>query len=248
MDLEGTARKLEDVLGLQSPPIAIAFVDRPPEGLEEFTGTSPSACSFWRYAEAGPFFAPAGAHGNCAVGAMVMGLDSPELQSDLAASVDKMITASYLSPEEPASIPSVRTGSAGLVYGLLRDFPLNPDVVLMWLSPVQAMLFGEAGGIVAWSGSSPGVLGRPACAALPLAMGTGRPQLSLGCIGMRTFTEVSEDRLLAVLPGPAASSFTYSLRVAKDANAQMAAYYQERKHLSMAAGSSGSEARELREL
>lgn len=238
MDSRSMADRLEGDLGLRSAPIAVAFVDGPPEGVEEFTRTAPSACSLWRSAETGTFYAAANSHGNCSVGAMVMGFSSIEIEENLNASVEKMIASSYLSPEEPTNIPSVEKGSAGIVYGTLRDFPLEPDVILMWLSPVQGMLFGEASGNVAWSGSSGGVLGRPACAALPVAMESGRPQLSLGCIGMRTFTEVSEDHLLAVLPGAAADSFVESLRETKAANAQMAAYYQERKRLSLTGGTS----------
>ena len=229
MDLKGTADRLEDLLGLQSPAIALAFVDRPPDAVKEFTGEAPSACSFWRSAETGVFFAPARSHGNCAVGAMVMGFSSIDLRESLTESVEMMVGSSYLTPEEPANIPSVAEGSAGIVYGPLRDCPLEPDVVLVWLSPAQAMLFGEAGGNLAWTDSAAGVLGRPACAALPLALSTRSPQLSLGCIGMRTFTEVSDDRLLGVLPGAVAASFAESLQATKDANGRMAAHYQERK-------------------
>lgn len=229
MDLKETADRLEDVLGLQSPAIALAFVDRAPDAVKEFAGDAPSACSFWRSAESGTFYAPARSHGNCAVGAMVMGFSTIDLGESLTESVEAMVGSSYLAPEEPANIPSVGQDHAGIVYGPMHDFPLEPDVVLMWLSPAQAMLFGEAGGNVAWSDSATGVLGRPACAALPLALSNGSPQLSLGCIGMRTFTEVSDDRLLGVLPRVAIGSFAESLRVTQDANRRMAALYQERK-------------------
>lgn len=231
MNSETMTDRFEADLGLQAPPIAIAFVTRPPDGIDRFSGTAPSACSMWRSAETGPFYAPASSHGNCSVGAMVMGFDSVELQEDLSASVEKMVATSYLSAEEPANIPAVTKKSTGIVYGTLRGFPLEPDVILMWLSPSQAMLFGEAGGNVAWSDASASVLGRPACAAIPLALKSGRAQLSLGCIGMRTYTEVSDDRLLAVLPGAAASPFADSLREKKEANARMAAHYGERKRL-----------------
>lgn len=237
MDLNRAADRVEDILGLQSPAIALAFVDRPPDAVDEFDGTAPSACSFWRSAETATFYAPARGHGNCPVGAMVMGFDSIELGEALSESVEKMIGSSYLSPEEPANIPTVARDSAGIVYGPLREFPTEPDVVLMWLSPAQAMLFGEAGGNVAWSDSSTSVHGRPACAALPLALNSLSPELSLGCIGMRTYTEVSDDRLLGVLPGVLVGSFAESLQDTKDANRHMAAHYQERKRASLSASS-----------
>ncbi|MDQ3784650.1 MAG: hypothetical protein M3360_07225 [Actinomycetota bacterium] len=58
---------------------------------------------------------------------------------------------------------------------------------------------------------------------------------------MRTFTQVSEDLLLAVLSGAAVGSFSESLLETKNANARMAAYYQERKHGTVAGRDSASE-------
>ena len=230
MDMNLAAGVIEDTLGLQAPLIALAFVDARPNTVEELAEPAPSACSFWRSAETSTFYAPAQSHQNCAVGAMVMGFDSVEQGEALSETVDKMVGSSYLSPEEVPNIPAVAKNGAGIVYGPLREFPLEPDAVLVWLSPTQAMLFGEAGGNVAWSESSTGVLGRPACAAVPLAMNNLRSQLSLGCVGMRTFTEISDDRMLGVLPGAQVRSFSESLRVVKGANDSMAAVYEEGKH------------------
>jgi uncharacterized protein (DUF169 family) len=236
MGLNDPVDVIEDILGLQSPPVALAFVEAPPDAVELRAEPAPSACAFWRAAETRTFYVQAQSHGNCPVGAMVMGFDSIQLPGALSESVESMVSASYLSSEEPASIPTVAKESAGIVYGPLREFPLDPDVILMWLSPAQAMFFGEAGGNVAWSDSSTGVLGRPACAAIPLAMNDVRSELSLGCIGMRTFTEISDDRMLGVLPGTVVHTFVESLRRTKDANDLMATYYQKRKRGDPAAG------------
>lgn len=236
MDMDQTAGVIEHILGLQAPPVALAFVDVPPDNVELLVDQAPSACSFWRWAATRTFYAPAQSHGNCAVGSMVMGFDSTEMGEALNESVKKMVGSSYLSPEEPPNIPTVAKDGAGIVYGPLREFPLELDAVLLWLSPSQAMLFGEAGGNVSWSESSTGVLGRPACAAVPLAMNNLRSQLSLGCIGMRTFTEISDDRMLGVLPGAAVQSFAESLQVTSDANDLMSAHYEERKRSNLGDG------------
>src|SRR5207249_2729502 len=98
------------------------------------------------------------------------------------------------------------------------DLPLEPDLLLMWVTPRQAMFFNEAAGTVGWSGDEPpGLTGRPTCAALPLALETSRPRTSTGCIGMRTFTEISDDRLLAVVPAEKGDEFVVGLRRAKEA-------------------------------
>lgn len=55
------------------------------------------------------------------------------------------------------------------------------------------------------------------------------PTLSLGCMGMRTFTEISEDRLLAVLPGDRAKEFSDALEQTLTANSAMQDFYEERK-------------------
>jgi uncharacterized protein (DUF169 family) len=69
---DGLRTKLE----LDTPPIAISFVQAPPPGVPTTEAVVPSACTFWRRAEQGVFYAPASAHLNCAIGAMVMGFDS----------------------------------------------------------------------------------------------------------------------------------------------------------------------------
>jgi uncharacterized protein (DUF169 family) len=92
------------------------------------------------------------------------------------------------------------------------------------------MFYSEAIGTSRWTTAEPAtVWGRPACAALPSAMTTGRSSLSFGCTGMRTFTGVREDRLLAALPGPQAGALADALAAVKRANTTMLAYYEERK-------------------
>ena len=67
--------------------IAALDLDPPPLRSRSWTGRLsgsndsdrvPSSCSFWRRAEQGVFYAPAEAHFNCPVGAMVMGFDLPQ--------------------------------------------------------------------------------------------------------------------------------------------------------------------------
>lgn len=231
MEPRQLARILQTRLQLDTRPAALAFVDSPPEGVVSWDGEVPSACAFWRKAESGAFYAAAEKHFNCPIGAMTMGFDLPEpVQMQLAATVETMGRASYLSSEEPAHLPAVPRGHRGIVYGRLENFPGRPDLILMWLSPAQAMLYSEAVGDASWSiGQGARMLGRPACAALPMALKEGRSTFSLGCVGMRTFTEISGDRLLAVLPGEKAEELAGKLASAIAANDLMRARYQEHK-------------------
>jgi uncharacterized protein (DUF169 family) len=229
-EYHGAAAEISSLLDLQSPPVAVAFVEAPPAGVQQTTEVSPSTCGFWRMAERGVFYADAAQHFNCQVGSMVMGFDLPEqVMQQLGGLVETMCGCSYLAPEEGDKIPSVGGKAAGIVYGPLAEFPMQPGAVVLWLSPRQAMLFHEAAGTASWAAEPARVGSRPACAALPMAIQGQRPTLSLGCMGMRTFTEVADDRMLAVVPGNAVDSFVQALRTTMEANRAMQSFYEQRK-------------------
>jgi uncharacterized protein (DUF169 family) len=229
------ATSLTDLLQLETPPVALALVDAPPAGVPVFEAAVPSACTMWRVAERGVSFAPSAVHGNCPVGAFVLGFDTGEAgQEALGAAVGAMTEAGYIGPEEPAALPRLERPRAGVLYGPLAELPLAPDVVLMWLTPAQAMVFHEASGGARWGAegghrATRALLGRPTCAAIPAALEDLSPTLSLGCLGMRTFTEVAGDRLMAVVPGAVLDDFVDGLSAAVGANRIMGERYQAQK-------------------
>jgi uncharacterized protein (DUF169 family) len=225
-----TAQRLSALLSLRHPPVALAFTSRQPEGIPQATKAVPSACTFWRLAEQGTFYAAAAQHFNCLVGSMVMGFELPaEVGEQLGGLVQSMCDANYLTMDEAAKIPSVGRQSAGIVYGPLQDFPLDPDVVLFWVNVAQAMLYSEAAGRAAWTSAPMEVSGRPGCAAIPLALRDNQPGMSLGCAGMRTFTEIGDDETLAAVPGSALAEFVDALASTVDSNAAMRDFYSAHK-------------------
>lgn len=229
MELAELASRVQTGLGLEHPPVALTFVDAPPADLAGPARVAPSACSFWRDAERGTFYASAAEHFNCPIGSMVMGFELPqEVQQRLGELVGAMCEGSYLSADEPARIPAVTTPHAGIVYGPLADSRSTPDVVLLWVTAKQAMLCNEAMGTASWSAGPPTTTGRPGCAALPLAMAQDSPTLSLGCIGMRTFTEI-DDRMLIAVPGSRLESFVDALSTTLAANTQMLGFYEAQR-------------------
>jgi uncharacterized protein (DUF169 family) len=230
MDKQQLEAEIVGGLGLDSPVIGLTFVDEAPVGVTVSESPAPSACSMWRQAETDVFYAPAERHFNCAVGAMTMGFELPgEVQQRLGQVVEMMCSCGYLASDEPASIPTIKQQSAGIVYGPLGKLPVEPDLAVMWLDPRQAMLFAEAAGGANWAnGQTMAFTGRPACAALPLAL-EGGPRLSLGCAGMRTFTDVSQDRMLAVVPGANLAEFTAALNSTVHANQSMQGAYDQMK-------------------
>jgi uncharacterized protein (DUF169 family) len=230
MDHTATAERLTALLSLRNPPIALTFVDKPPEGITEASKTVPSACTFWRQAEQGTFYAPAAQHFSCPVGAMVMGFELPSAVSEqLGGLVQSMCDARYLSMDEAAKIPTVTRNSTGIVYGPLHEFPLDPDLVVIWVNVAQAMLYSEAAGRASWTSALMDVSGRPGCAALPLALQNNQPGLSLGCAGMRTFTEIGDDMNLAAIPAGAVMGFVDALARTVESNNRMRAFYSAQK-------------------
>jgi uncharacterized protein (DUF169 family) len=231
MGVRDTATRLTTTLGLQTKPIALALADAPPAGVRTFEGSVPSACTFWRRAESAVFYATAAQHFRCPVGAMVMGFEMPnDVQAELMGLVGVMVEGGYLGADEASSIPKLPRKSAGVVYGPLQDFPIEPDAIVLWLTPRQAMLMSEASGACRWTGSMPAAtLGRPACAAIPTAVSRGAMTSSLGCIGMRTYTEVADDQMLAIIPGGAVPQLEATLNQIVAANGAMAEFHEGRK-------------------
>ena len=112
------ASKILSILQLENQPIALSFVENVPNGIQTFDQEVPSACTFWRKADSGVFFAPAQKHYNCPVGALTMGFDLPEnVQKELMGFVHKMVSSDYLVMEEAEKIPTSKTKKAGIVYG-----------------------------------------------------------------------------------------------------------------------------------
>lgn len=231
MPLNDVSDQLTAALGLDLPPVALAFLDAPPPGVQENAAVVPSACAFWRQAEQELVFAPAAAHFNCPIGAFVMGFDLPEaVEAELGGIVGQIVGNGYIGADEPAKLPRRETPSHGILYGPLRAFPVDPDAVLLWLTPGQAMIWSEATGGAAWGGGTPATaFGRPACAAIPASLRGGAPVLSLGCTGMRTFTGILPDRLLAVAPGSRIAAVAEAVEAAAGLNDQMRRYYEDRR-------------------
>jgi len=63
-------QRISEAIKLPGRAVAVGFLDAARAGLEEFKGTEPSGCSFWRLAAAGKslYMVPEN-HFNCALGA-----------------------------------------------------------------------------------------------------------------------------------------------------------------------------------
>lgn len=224
------AQTFIELVGMSEPPIAVAFADEPPPGIERLTSHTPSACGMWRRAETQTFFASAADHAGCAVGSHVMGFSlSPETAQELTIAAGLMLESGYMGADEIAHLPRVDEGHGGIIYGPLAGFPIDAEAALLWLNPAQAMLLEEGIGGVQWPvASEPAyLLGRPGCGALAVAVNTGQATRSVSCACMRTLTEIPGDMSPLVLPGGEIEAVAGRLPSVHEANEQMLAHYQE---------------------
>jgi uncharacterized protein (DUF169 family) len=216
-------------LKLSKLPVTVTFLESAPSGVEKFSGTEPSGCSFWRLAAAGrSFYTAPENHFNCAVGAYTHNIPlSAERQSETEQTLKMMFDLGYVKPEEVPQIPRLPKTPAAILYAPLGAATGVPDVVLFSCRPAAAMLLSEAAARAGVASGTP-ALGRPTCMALPATMQHGS-MLSLGCIGNRVYTGLGEDEMYVVLRGKDVARVAEALAVIANANAALDDYARGRK-------------------
>src|SRR5579862_1382669 len=120
-------------LRLARRPVAVTFLDgEPTGGIERFSGTEPSGCSFWRLAAEGRvFYTVPSDHFNCAVGSYTFNIPlSPEREKETEQTLQLMFGVGYILPEEVPGIPRLAKTPNVVVFAPLGAAPLAPSVVL----------------------------------------------------------------------------------------------------------------------
>ena len=197
-------QRISEAIKLPRRAVAVGFLDAAPAGLEEFRGTEPSGCSFWRLAAAGKSF-----------------YTVPEQ------TLKMMFDLGYVRPEEVPQIPRLAKTPMAIAYAPLGDATFTPDAVLFACKPAGAMLLNEAAGR-AGVGSGSAALGRPTCMALPATLQAGSI-LSLGCTGNRVYTGLGEDEMYFVVRGKDLGALADALDVITGANRALQQYAQGRR-------------------
>jgi uncharacterized protein (DUF169 family) len=228
-DYRRIEQQLLSDLGLTRRPVAIAFRDRAPAGVQPFTGTAPSGCTFWRLASEGrTFYTVPSDHYNCPIGSYTHNIPlPPERAKELEETLGFMAGIGYVRMEEVPGIPVLPKTPAAIVYAPLGDTPVDPDVVLFWGQAARVMLLQEAAnraGVAAGLNT----LGRPTCMALPAALAHGMVA-STGCVGNRVYTGVEEGELYAAVPGKDLARLADATSTINAANAKLFEYHQARR-------------------
>jgi len=224
-----TAKLLHDLLGLKTAAVAVSFRDKAPASVPHVSSPGPSGCSYWKRAADGQtFYTEAADHYNCPIGSYTHGIDLPPAQmQELQGVVGTMVSLGYLRMEEVPGIPR-REGRFGVaVYEPLANAKETPDVVLVRGNARQVMLLDEAAHAAGVGGAAP-LMGRPTCAAIPLAMRTQQAVSSLGCIGNRVYTDMADDELVYALPGRHLAAVVDKLGGIVHANQELMKYHRGR--------------------
>jgi uncharacterized protein (DUF169 family) len=215
--------------GLRKRPVAVKFLEAAPTGIEKFTGTEPSGCSFWRLAAAGKvFYTVPQDHYNCPIGSYTHSIAlPPERAGELEQTLGLMAQIGYVKIEEVPGIPRLAKEPRAIVYAPLGDTPVDPDVALFAGAASQIMLLQEAAMRAGCAAAIP-ILGRPTCMALPAAMAYGSV-VSSGCVGNRVYTGLGEGEMYVVVPGKDLARVASELETVASANALLAQYHQSRR-------------------
>lgn len=222
--------QLQHLLGLQRPPVAIAFRDAAPPDMARVTSPEPAGCGYWRLAAEGQtFYTEASDHYTCPIGAHTHGVDlPPEVATELNGLIQTMVGMQYLTMEEIPTIPR-RQGAFGVaLYAPLDAAPFEPDIILVRGTVKQLMLLAEAAQAAGVAGGG-ATMGRPTCAVLPEAIQSNRTATSFGCIGNRVYTGLGDDEGYYAIPGATAAAVAAKLAVITEANRQLETFHQSRR-------------------
>ena len=227
-DYAALERSLTDTLQLSRRPVAVSFRDLPPEGVEKFDGTQPSGCSFWALASAGrTFYTVPADHYNCPIGSYTHNIPlPPEREHELSGTLSLMGELGYIRMEEVPSVPRLAQTPMFTIYAPLANTPVVPDAVVITGTPAGLMLLHEAA-LRSGRPSLP-MLGRPTCMAIPAALEHGVAS-SLGCIGNRVYTSISDDEFYTVARGADLEQLMREMSTVTAANVALAEYHRERR-------------------
>ena len=202
MDTLNLVELLADRLRMEIPPVGMAFVDEKPMDVAPLYRDPPSFCSLWRLAELRVFYATAEQHDGCGIGGVVSGFSSSEGREDeLATLLAELCEVEVGTADEIEQTARFQPSGGGAVYGPLWKMPVEPDLALMWATLPQMGVVQEIVGKIMWRNNPQGaVFTRPACGVLPIANEYQKTALSLGCIGMRLYTEMPAHLFLVAMP------------------------------------------------
>jgi len=228
-NLASLAERLSSALKLEQAPVAIRFTDSIAAGVSGPATRVPAGCRFWQDAVSSTFVTSASDHNLCAIGVHTHNLEpSASQQADLMEALRVFGELSYVRPQDVAAIPVLASRHKYVVYSPLSEAETTPDVVVVFVDANQTLILSEATQQV--EGQTAPAMGRPACAAIPQVVNTGRAALSLGCCGARAYLDVlTEGIAIFGIPGAKLPAYVERIEALSQANAILSKFHQLRR-------------------
>jgi uncharacterized protein (DUF169 family) len=136
------------------------------------------------------------------------------------ADVRALCESGWVTPEAVAKIEVVREKPRNIVYGPLRNMPVEPSVVLLRLNGKQQMLLHDAWPALRFEG-------KPQCHIIPIAKERGEIAVSVGCMLSRVRTGMSNNEVTCAIPAGRITALVEGLQRARVADNLVAAYAAE---------------------
>lgn len=216
MSLNELSTEITDLLGLALAPVAITFhADSAPEGMKRFdapmseptedgrSGRVPASCVFWSYGHDETFTTVPEDHGNCSVGRFTHGIAPAEAILDKQ-DVGTLLEVGWVTMEAFAGVAAKSTAPAAITYGPLGETDVDPDVVLLRITPRQMMEIADAVDVE--------FSGKPQCQIIPRALESGTIAASMGCALSRERIGMGDDELTVAVPAARFEELVSALR------------------------------------
>ena len=184
--------EIRALLNLQSSPIAITFSKDAPLGIPQYEGNMPdptpdgrtgkvsAGCVFWMKAAKQTFTTIPQDHGNCSVGSVTHGLKT---LAEVANNSDvlSLLECGWVTKDAVMQLPVVKERPEFITYGPLDHTGIDPDVILLFINAMQAMILSDAVPDIH-------IEGKPQCHIIAMAKEQNVIALSVGCMLSRVRT------------------------------------------------------------
>jgi uncharacterized protein (DUF169 family) len=223
--------EITTLLNLQSLPIAITLSNVVPSEVPQYegnmpeptsdgrTGKVPTGCVFWMKAGKQTFTTVPQDHGNCSVGSVTHGLKTLSEVANNSV-VLSLLECGWVTNDMVKRLPMVKKRSEFITYGPLEDTSFDPDVVLLFVTAMQAMILSDAVSDIHFEG-------KPQCHIIPMAKEQKAIALSLGCMLSRVRTGMAATDMTCAIPTNRLSKLVNMLKNARSANTVVAKYASE---------------------
>jgi uncharacterized protein (DUF169 family) len=223
--------ELRDTVGISRRPVAVTFLLNPPQGVPKFAGKAPSGCSFFGIASGGmTFYTIPSDHYHCSVGCYSCNLPLPPGHTqEMEKSLKSMSESGSIHLDDIHAVPRTAENPQVVVYSPLGDTPVEPDIAVLMVRPLQAMFLQEAASRRKIK-LQIAPFGKPTCMFLHSVL-KETAITSAGCMGNRVYNALSDDEFYMLIPGSLLARITDEVQVIATANTKLAEYYLQQRDI-----------------